>query len=96
MTTIDIQRYADKPRTTLDGIPPEFVRWAEHIHGGDKTALLEIARAAGCSGNALDELVDHYLELMKGGNRCCCCGDAVSSYLDYAQESPFRALASLG
>jgi hypothetical protein len=73
VTTINIQRYADKPRTSLEGIPSDFFTWAENVHGWDKTALLEIGRAAGCCGNALDELIAHHRRLSEGGKQCCCC-----------------------
>lgn len=73
MTTINIQRFAEKPRTNLEGIPAEFIKWATAVHGWDGAALLEIGRAAGACGNALDELVEHYRRLSTGGTHCCCC-----------------------
>jgi hypothetical protein len=73
MTTITIQRFAEDPRTTLDGIPSAFFAWAKTVHGWDKPALLRIGQAAACSGNALDELVEHHRRLSEGGKVCCSC-----------------------
>jgi hypothetical protein len=92
VTTINIQRFAEQPRTNLEGIPPEFIAWANAVHGWNEAALLEIGRAAGACGNALDELVTHYLRLSGGGKQCCCCCVESAPYstygglLDYCEE----------
>jgi hypothetical protein len=83
VTAINIQRFAETPRTTLEGIAPEFIIWAETVHGWDGAALLEIGQAYGCCGNALDELVAHHRRLEEGGTNCCCCSSGHAPHSTY-------------
>lgn len=74
MTPISIKRNANQPRTTLEGIPQDFVAWAELVHGWTLEHLLSLGTAWAPEGsNALDYLVSDYVWGTENKEGCVYC-----------------------